>query len=118
MLSSSSDLIRAGIMPERSAEALALEECVDAEAREARDRMREVELALGLEVLLLLGRDDAVDQRASLLRRELVVVQEPFELAVDSNDRRRAGCHVEVRRVALDHDGEQVVNRIGEFLGT
>ena len=65
--------------PERGAEALALEVGVDAEAREAGDRVREVDLPLRLEVLLLLGREDPVDERAGLLRRELVVVDEALE---------------------------------------
>ena len=59
------DLVRD--QPERGAERLALEEDVDAEARDARDRVREVELAVDLEPLLLLGREDAVEQVARLV---------------------------------------------------
>ena len=59
------DLVRD--QAERGAERLALEEDVDAEARDARDRVREVDLAVDLEPLLLLGREDAVEQVARLL---------------------------------------------------
>src|SRR4029450_13866258 len=41
--------------PEGGAKRAALEEDIDAEARETRDRMREVDLAVALERLLLLG---------------------------------------------------------------
>ena len=46
---------------EGRAEALALEVDVHAEAREAGDRVGDVDLALDLEVLLLLGREDPVE---------------------------------------------------------
>ena len=101
--------------PERGGQALALEEGVDAESRQTRDGVREVDLAPSLEMLLLLGRDDAVEQRARLLRGKLVVFDKPFELAVDPNDRRGARSHVEVRRITLDHDGEQFVDRVEGF---
>jgi hypothetical protein len=53
---------------ERSAERLALEEDVDAEARDTGDRMREVELAALLEALLLLARENAIEKVARVLR--------------------------------------------------
>ena len=49
---------------ERGGEALALRVDVDAEAGEARDRVREVDLAVDLEALLLLGREDPVEHLA------------------------------------------------------
>ena len=52
---------------EGSADRLALKVDVHAEARETRDRMREVELALQLELLLLLARKDPVEQLLRVL---------------------------------------------------
>ena len=53
---------------ERRAERLALEVDVDAEAREPGERVGEVELAVELEVLLLLGREDPVQRLARVVR--------------------------------------------------
>ena len=91
-------------------QALALEESVDPEARHAGNRVCEVEAALRLEVLLLLRRDDAIDERANLLRCELVVVVKPLEPPVDADNRMRPCCHVEVGGVAIDHHLEQLVD--------
>ena len=113
MLSSSSDADARRNHAEGRGKALALEVRVDPEARQAGNRVRKVEAALRLEVLLLLGRDDPVDQRARLLGGELLEVEQALEAAVDANDRRRACGHVEVRRVALDHHGQQLVDRLG-----
>ena len=57
--------------PERGADGRALEVGVDAEAREAGNRVREVDLPARLEDLLLLGREDPVHERPDLLRRQL-----------------------------------------------
>ena len=57
--------------PEGGADARALEVGVDAEAREAGNRVGEVELPLRLEELLLLGRADPVDERPRVVRSEL-----------------------------------------------
>ena len=54
---------------ERRSERLALEVDVDAEAGEAGDGVRGVDLPLDLELLLLLGREDAVEQLLRVLRR-------------------------------------------------
>ena len=60
--SSSSELDVGGDRAERGREALALVVRVDAEAGEPADAVGEVELAVQLEMLLLLGRGDAVDE--------------------------------------------------------
>ena len=107
-----------GDQAERGADARALEVGVDAEAGEARDRVGEVELAVGLEQLLLLGREDAVDQVARLLRRELRVSSGMrLELAAHADDRRRADGEVEVGGVGFDHLGEQVVDGASRGFG-
>src|SRR5204863_6462198 len=49
-----------GNQAEGGAERFALEEDVDAEAGDARDRVRDVDGAPDLELLLLLGREDPV----------------------------------------------------------
>ena len=100
-----------GDLAERGADALALEVRVDAEAREARHGVREVELAPRLELLLLLGREDPVDEGARLVRGELLRVREALELPVHPHHRRRADREVEVGGVVLDHPGEQFVDR-------
>ena len=95
---------------ERSADARALEVGVDAEAGEPGDRVGEVELAVGLEGLLLARVEDAVDQVAHFLRRERVLVGDALDLAAQAHDRRRADGEVEVRCVGLDHLREEVVD--------
>ena len=65
--SSSSVLISCGIETEGRADRLALVVDVDAEAGEARHRVGEVELAVQLEVLLLLAREDPVEERARVV---------------------------------------------------
>jgi hypothetical protein len=67
---------------ERRAQALALEEDIHAEARDARDGVREVELALRLEVLLLLRGEDAVEQALVVLGSQLPEVLEALEASV------------------------------------
>src|SRR5581483_9305958 len=69
------DLVRD--QPERGAEGLALEEHVDAEARDTRDRVREVELPSELEPLLLVTRENAVEQVACVLGAERLDAVEP-----------------------------------------
>jgi hypothetical protein len=102
------DLVRD--QPEGRADAVALEVGVDAEAREPRNRVGEVDLPARLENLLLLGREDPVHEGSDLLGCQLRVVRKALEVTVDADHRRRAGSQVEIRRVALDHDGEQVVD--------
>ena len=59
------DLVRD--QAERGADGVALEEHVDAEARDAGDGVRDVDLPLDLEPLLLLGREDPVEQLAGVV---------------------------------------------------
>ena len=61
------DLVRD--QAERGADGAPLEEDVDAEPGDAGDRVREVDLALDLEPLLLLGREDAIEELLGLLGR-------------------------------------------------
>ena len=95
---------------ERSREAFPLEVRVDAEPGEPRHRVREVELSPRFQVLLLVGRDDAVDERPRLVRVELLELCEPLEATVDADDGRRAGRQVKVGRIAFDHYREKFVN--------
>ena len=76
------------------------------------NRVREVELPFGLELLLLLGRDDPVHEVAGLVPVEVLVVGQALEAAVDPDHRRGASGQMEIRRVPLDHDGEQFVDRV------
>ena len=75
---------------------LPLEVDIDAEARQAGDRVREIELALDLEILLLLARKDPVEQLLRLLRREGVVVAHALDFSPHANDGRRPDGHMEV----------------------
>ena len=59
-------------VPERGGERVALEVDVHAEAREAGNAVREVELPVHLELLLLLGGEDAVEEVARVLRHDLL----------------------------------------------
>src|SRR5262245_24014129 len=99
--------------PEGGADALPLEVHVDAEPGDARNRVRKVELPADLEELLLLGRKDAVEHLPRVLGAELVVPLEGRQLAAHTEDRRRAGGDVQVRRVALGDLLKQRVNRQG-----
>ena len=99
--------------PERGPEAHPLVVGVDAEARDARERVGEVELALGLEQLLLFGRQDPVDERPDVVQLEVVRVRKALELAVDTNHRRRAGRQVKVGSIALGHGGQERIDREG-----
>src|SRR5207247_8674710 len=85
-----------GDEPERSADRLALEVDVDAEAREAGDRVREVELTVQLEVLLLLAREDAVQELLRLLTCERVEALEALDFTTHANSRGRHRGHLEV----------------------
>jgi hypothetical protein len=96
---------------EGGTEALALEVDVHAEAREARDRVREVELPVDLELLLLLGREDPVEEPLVLVGRELAELLEAHEMAVHAHGRLGPTRDVQVRRAARDHALEQVVDR-------
>jgi hypothetical protein len=72
---------------EGGSEAFALEVDVDSEASEPCDRVRHVELALDLEVLLLLRGHHAVEQPLGVLRCEAAELLHPLELTHDSHGR-------------------------------
>ena len=99
-----------GDVPEGRGERAALEVDVHAEAREAGHAVREVELAVDLELLLLLGREDAIEEVPRRVRHDLLLVRERHEIAVDTHGRRRPGNEVEVGRTRLDGAAEQVVD--------
>jgi hypothetical protein len=97
---------------EGRAERLALPVHVHAEAREARNRMREVDLAAHLEVLLLLGGEDPVEQLLRDLGGQRRDFLQGLELAAHAHHRVRADGHVQIRRVPRHHLLEQIVDRI------
>src|SRR5262249_7282622 len=98
---------------ERGADRLALEVDVDTEARETRNRVREVELAVELEVLLLLAREDPIQQLLRLFGRERVVALESLHFPAHANSRGRPRRHMQVGGVRLHHAFEQLVYRVG-----
>ena len=96
---------------EGGAERLALEVDVDAEAGEAGNRMRGVDLPLDLELLLLLRREDAVEQLLGVLGGQHGSAVEALELTADADRRRRPHREVEVGGAPRDHRLEEVVDR-------
>jgi hypothetical protein len=76
-----------GNQTERSADRLPLEVDVDTEARQAGNRMGEVELPFDLELLLLLAREDAVEELLRVLRCERVEAVEALHLSTHANNR-------------------------------
>jgi hypothetical protein len=106
------DLVRD--QAERRTERLPLEESVDAEARDAGNRVGEVELAVELEPLLLLTRENAVQQVACVLRAHGRHAVEALEMTAQPDDGRRPHGQVEVGRLELHHLREQLVDR-GHF---
>ena len=108
---------------EGGGEAVALEVDVDAEAGDAGDGVREVDLAVDLEPLLLLGREDAIEKVARLLRRKGLEVLERRQLAAHAQQRRRARGDVEVGGVlsggALEKrvDGERLRRHANRAIG-
>ena len=87
--------------PEGARDGALLHEDVRPEAAEVLEPEREVELPLLLEHLLLLVRQDAVDEVLGLGRRERRVVDR-LERAVDADPRRDVGRDMEVARVGVD----------------
>jgi len=98
---------------EGGGEAVALEIDVDAEAGDAGDGIREVDLPVDLEPLLLLGREDAVEKVPRLLRREGLELLERSQPAADAQQRRRARGDVEVRGVLVGNALEKRVDGEG-----
>ena len=105
-------LDRLGDEAEGAAERAALEVDVDAEAREPGDAVREVELALDLEVLLLLGREDLVQQLLRVVGLERLELLEPLDVAVHSDRGLRAHAQVQVGGAARHHLLQQIVDRV------
>src|SRR5437870_13246346 len=81
---------------ESRADRFPLEIDVDAEAGETGDRVGEIELALDLEVLLLLAREDAVEEVLRLLLRERGVLVHARNFSTHANDWGRPNGHMEV----------------------
>ena len=95
---------------ERGREALPLVERVDAEAGEAADAVREVELAAQLQVLLLLGRRDPVDQLPDQIRVEHRELVEELDVPPAANRGCDAGRQVQVGGAERDRLLEQGVD--------
>ena len=95
---------------ERRADRFALVVDVDAEAREARHRVGEVELALQLEVLLLLAREDPVEERTRVIRGERLEAFGPRNVPAHTECRRASDRDVQVGSAERDHLLEQVVD--------
>jgi pilus retraction protein PilT len=95
---------------EGSADRLALVVDVHAEAGNARHRVREVELAVQLEMLLLLAREDAVEERARVVRGERLEALGADDMPANPVRRRTPDRHVKVGSAERDHLLEQVVD--------
>ncbi len=88
----------------------ALLEDVAAEPPEPRHRVRDVDLEVVLELFLLPRGHDRERHRDRVFLHEALEVHERGQLAVDPDDRVRADLQVEVGRLPLDRDLEQVVD--------
>ncbi len=91
---------------ERRADAVALEEDVDAEARDAGDGVRDVDLPLDLEPLLLLGRQDAVQPLAGVVGGQRREIGDRLDLAPDPDRRRGPHAQVEIGSAPFEHAPE------------
>ncbi len=96
---------------ESSRKRLALVVGTDTEPAETSHAVREVELTVELQILLLLGRRDPVDELACEVRVEYGEVGERLDVPVYANSRMRARSHVQVRRLELDRALEKRVDR-------
>ena len=104
--------------PEGGADRLALEVDVDAKACESRHRVRHVDLTLDLELLLLLRREDAVEQLLRVVGRQGQIALKPLELAPETNRGWSPYREVKIGRPAGDHCLQQLVDRLqGVWLG-
>jgi hypothetical protein len=103
---------------EGRADRRALEVGVDAETGVARDRVGEVDLPVGLELLALVVGEDRVDDLAAVGRRELRIALHPDESPAHADHRWRPGGDVQVGRAAPDdvheHVGEVEVHRLAD----
>jgi hypothetical protein len=96
---------------ERGAERRALEEDVHSEPGDGRERVREVDGAARLEDLLLFSREDPVDEIAHDVGCQLLCAVESLELAAHADHRLRAGGQMQIRRLALRHPPQQLIDR-------
>jgi hypothetical protein len=104
-----------GNPPEGSRDRAALEEAVDAEAGNARNRVGEVELLARLEPLPLVVVEQAVDGVPGLLRGEARVALHRDDPPTDPDRRRKTGCEMDVGCPFLRHPGDDFceVERLG-----
>ena len=72
--------------------------------------MGEVELACELEALLLLGRENAVEQVARVVRAHRRHAVETLQVTLQAHDGRSPHGEVEVGRIQLHHLLEQLVD--------
>ena len=77
---------------------------------DAGNRMREVELAVDLQPLLLLAREDAIEKVTRVVRAHRGHAVEALQVSAQTHDGRRADRHVQVGRLELDHLREQLVD--------
>jgi len=94
---------------EHRADNAALLERVDTETSETFEAVREIELEVLLELLLLPIRQDAVEQTLRVVGRELREFgrRKP---AVDAEHGRQADAHVQIGRTAFDRHAHQFVH--------
>jgi hypothetical protein len=76
--------------------------------------MREVDLAVDLEVLLLLGREDPVEQLLRNVGRQRRDVLERLQLPAHAYDRVRGHGDVQIGRVPRHHLLQEIVDRVRE----
>jgi hypothetical protein len=88
---------------QRDRDGAALHVGVDSESGDAGKLIREVDLAVLLELGQVLLVGDLVEGLLGLLARQRVRVLERPEIAVDPGHGRRVHLHVEVRSLALNH---------------
>ncbi len=89
--------------PESRRERALVEEHVHPEAGLAVERVGEIDLPVGLELLPLVLVQDAVDELARFVGRQLRIAFEILEMAVDPHHRRQAHRQMEVRRFGLNY---------------
>jgi len=77
--------------------------------------MGEVDLTIELEVLLLLRREDAVEQLLRHVPRQRRDLLERLELPAHAHDWVRANGDVQIGRVPRHHLLEQIVDRVQSF---
>ena len=95
----------------------ALLEDVAAEAAQAGDRVRDVDLVVVLELFLLARGHDRERHRDRVFLHEPLQLDQRNELAVHADDRMRADLDVKVRRPALGGNFQQVIDVQGSPRG-